>query len=168
MEETVIKNNSANEQEKLATLSLQDDQELSESEYDVENVKEKTDAELISMMTSIQETYSGPLPHPSILKGYEDVLPGSADRILQMAENEADHRHKMDNKIITSRSRDSFLGVIFGFIISAIGVGGGVYLVATGTAGVGAAITAMSLSSLVGVFIYGTRESQKQSQNKDE
>jgi uncharacterized membrane protein len=31
--------------------------------------------------------YSGPLPHPEILGGYEKVLPGSADRILKWQKN---------------------------------------------------------------------------------
>lgn len=33
-------------------------------------------------------SYSGPLPHPSSFQQYEDTLPGSADRILKMSENE--------------------------------------------------------------------------------
>ncbi len=32
------------------------------------------------------EQYSGPIPHPSIVERYERTLPGSADRILSMAE----------------------------------------------------------------------------------
>lgn len=32
------------------------------------------------------EQYSGPIPHPSIVERYEQTLPGSADRILAMAE----------------------------------------------------------------------------------
>ena len=36
----------------------------------------------------VQESmsYSGPIPHYSDFKGYESVLPGSADRILKMSE----------------------------------------------------------------------------------
>lgn len=33
-----------------------------------------------------QVTHSGPLPHPEILAGMERVLPGTADRIVKMAE----------------------------------------------------------------------------------
>ena len=32
------------------------------------------------------EKFDGPIPHPSILKGYNDVVPGAAERILAMAE----------------------------------------------------------------------------------
>ena len=34
----------------------------------------------------ISEHFSGPLPHPKHLAGYEAVAPGSADRIITMAE----------------------------------------------------------------------------------
>lgn len=37
-------------------------------------------------LTAYEESFEGPLPHPSILKGYEVVLPGSADRIIKMTE----------------------------------------------------------------------------------
>lgn len=56
--------------------------------------------------------FSGPLPPPTILQGYEDVLPGSADRILKMAEKEQSNRHDLVNKQINSEIRDSFIGII--------------------------------------------------------
>ncbi|EHI56450.1 hypothetical protein HMPREF9333_00312 [Johnsonella ignava ATCC 51276] len=56
--------------------------------------------------------FSGPLPPPSILQGYEDVLPGSADRILKMAEKEQSNRHDLINKQVNSEIRDSFIGII--------------------------------------------------------
>ena len=36
--------------------------------------------------------FSGPLPHPEDLAKYEQVLPGAADRIISMAEQQAAHR----------------------------------------------------------------------------
>ncbi len=34
----------------------------------------------------VAEQFLGPLPHPNILEGYEKLLPGTADRIISMAE----------------------------------------------------------------------------------
>ncbi|MCY3865406.1 MAG: DUF2335 domain-containing protein [Chloroflexi bacterium] len=34
------------------------------------------------------EQYSGPIPHPNIVERFEQTLPGSADRILSMAEEQ--------------------------------------------------------------------------------
>lgn len=43
-----------------------------------------------------QQTYQGPIPHPSDLEKYELVIPGAAERILHMAEAENQHRHKQE------------------------------------------------------------------------
>ena len=44
----------------------------------------------------IRSEFSGPIPPPNIIKGYEEVLPGSADRILAMAEKQSNHRQEME------------------------------------------------------------------------
>lgn len=56
------------------------------------------DSHSVISMQQVSE-FSGPLPHPGILEGYEKILPGSADRILTMAEEEANHRRQIDNSI---------------------------------------------------------------------
>ena len=42
----------------------------------------------------VSQKFSGPLPPPELLEGYERILPGAADRILRMAElaQEEDNR----------------------------------------------------------------------------
>jgi uncharacterized membrane protein len=56
--------------------------------------------------------YSGPLPHPEILDGYEKVLSGSADRILKMAEKQLDHRISNENKLVDAENQSRLLGLI--------------------------------------------------------
>jgi len=36
----------------------------------------------------IEQSFSGPLPTPAILEQYDHLLPGAAERILSMAEND--------------------------------------------------------------------------------
>jgi len=43
-------------------------------------------------------TFSGPPPPPAMSRGYEEVLPGSAERILRTAEKEQDHRIDWDRE----------------------------------------------------------------------
>ena len=76
---------------------------------------------------SVSEQHSGPLPHPRILLGYEEVLPGAADRILKMAENEAEHRHIIDKRCVGIDSRDSLLGIIFALVLGLVSVLGGIH-----------------------------------------
>ena len=40
--------------------------------------------------------YAGPLPTPQTLAAFEDYIPGSAERILTMAESEQQHRHVIE------------------------------------------------------------------------
>lgn len=49
-----------------------------------------------------RQAYQGPLPHPQDFAGFEEVLPGAADRILSMAEKR--QQAEIDQRIMTSRA----------------------------------------------------------------
>ena len=67
--------------------------------------------------------FSGPIPPPDAMAGYEEVLPGSADRIMTMAENEQKLREKRtDGTIGIARLR---IGA--SFIVSVLLIAAGVY-----------------------------------------
>jgi uncharacterized membrane protein len=59
-------------------------------------------------------SYSGPIPLPRVAHGWDEVLPGAADRILSMAEREQGHRHDMDRRSLGLFGR----GQIFGFVMA--------------------------------------------------
>lgn len=44
--------------------------------------------------TTTTETFAGPVPHPDLLAKYEQIVPGAAERIIKMAENEQQVRHE--------------------------------------------------------------------------
>jgi uncharacterized membrane protein len=48
-----------------------------------------------------QQQFSGPVPHPQILQGYDQIIPGAAERILRMAEEDAEHQRKIEKTAIT-------------------------------------------------------------------
>lgn len=45
--------------------------------------------------------FSGPLPHPDILAQYEDVVPGVAERIVVMTEEQHQHRMNVETGSLT-------------------------------------------------------------------
>ncbi len=47
---------------------------------------------------AVKSSFSGPLPHPEIMKGYEEVVPGAAQRILDMTEKRMDHRMNLETR----------------------------------------------------------------------
>ena len=71
-----------------------------------------------TMIAMEQRTYSGPLPAPEDFAAYEEVLPGSTDRIISMAEKSLDSRINNEKTIIETRLKQSGRGQILGFILA--------------------------------------------------
>ena len=123
-----------------------------------------------SIQVSRQELqYFGPIPPPTMLEHYDKVVPGAAERLLKMAEQQSEHRRSLEKTVLDTDGRNSTLGVCCALII-ALGflslAGYAIYLnhpwAATVIAGVG-------ISSLVGTFIYGTssRRHERETRFKD-
>jgi uncharacterized membrane protein len=99
------------------------------------------------------EYFAGPLPSPGTLYDYDQALPGTAERIIQMAEREARHRHVLEQRMLEIQGRNSTFGIAAGLTVGMAGILGGVFAVVHGAdiAGGGVALTA--LAALAGVFI---------------
>ena len=68
-------------------------------------------------------SFSGPLPPPKMLGEYEKVLPGSADRIIKLAEDHAQHRRFWEIEVlksvslsITKNSRSQFVITLYALV----------------------------------------------------
>jgi uncharacterized membrane protein len=75
-------------------------------------------------------SYEGPLPTSREFAGYEQALPGAAERILTLAEKEAEHRRANQDKLVISSVKLSGRGQIFALIIavlSLVAVGFSIY-----------------------------------------
>ena len=81
----------------------------------------KKDTGIISTSQSV--IYSGPLPNAEEFIRYETVKPGTAERILVMAEKEAEHRHEVEKIVVKTTSKLNLTGQIFGFIIALLSIG---------------------------------------------
>ncbi len=114
------------------------------------------------------ELFSGPLPKPEILQKYNEVLPGLADRILVMAEPQAQHRQGLERKMIATRARNESLGQIFAFIISLVFGAGAFWLIYTGKSGEGLGLLVTEIAALAAVFIYGRKRQEKELAEKRE
>lgn len=109
-----------------------------------------------------QFTYQGPLPPASELLKYESIVPGGADRILAMAEQQAAHRQRIEAQVIESDIINSRRGLNYGLIIGLTAVIGGCACVLAGHDISGSIIGGTGLTGLVGVFVYGSRERRKE------
>lgn len=124
------------------------------------------DHALVTARQSI--SFSGPLPPPVHFEQYEKILPGAAERLLKMAEDQSIHRRSLEKKVIISGIENSKKGLIFGLLIGLIGFGVVAYCAFLGFQFLAGVIAALDLASLVGVFIYGSRQKKEERLEKEE
>lgn len=80
-------------------------------------VSKQQAAQVTSQMVSLfkEERFSGPIAHPNHLRAYEEIVPGSAERIIAMAEKGMEHNQKMDAEFLQANVNDTKMGRWFGF-----------------------------------------------------
>lgn len=100
---------------------------------------------------------SGPLPDPVRLKQYNEVLPGSAERIMTAFEAQVMHRMELEKGLIDKESRRADWGLAVGGILAGAIVIGGLIVMVTRDPWAGASIIGTSVAVIAGVFVYGTK-----------
>jgi len=73
--------------------------------------------EAAAVLSAVQY-FAGPLPPPQVLEGYNQAVPGLADRIVTMAEDEGRHRREKERRHQEHDSKVELRGQIFGFSIA--------------------------------------------------
>lgn len=76
--------------------------------------------------------WSGPLPPPDVLERFDQVIPGGAARILQMAESEQSHRISFEQSALKAAIADKKRGQFFGGTIGILAILGAVAAVYLG------------------------------------
>jgi len=101
--------------------------------------------------------FSGPLPPPEVLARYNEIVPNAADRILVMAEKQAEHRQFLERTVIKSDTRQSIVGLTLAAVLALVFGLGGIYLIATGHTTDGLVAMLAPLAAVIGVFVYADR-----------
>jgi uncharacterized membrane protein len=109
-----------------------------------------------------QESYSGPVPHPSILSGLDKVVPGSAKQVMDQFVAQGEHRREMERKYLKHENIRSLLGVIFAGLIVICSLAAGTFLVWNGKELVGSLFSAVPIGTVAWAFIYGTKSRQRE------
>jgi uncharacterized membrane protein len=95
---------------------------MSKERRKIQSQRENSESELFtspgnSPKQVVQTSYSGPLPTSSELANYERIVPGSAERIIRMAESYAGHQQSIESKIIEYTRAESSSGQIIAAIL---------------------------------------------------
>lgn len=144
---------------KKQAKKLEDKSKATQDDEIIELKSEELKSVVAEIM--VQQHFSGPIPPPEILSGYEQIHPGFADRIISMAEKQSAHRQGLEKIRVESEIKDSRLGVIFAFLmgISCLIAAILISVFSKDNAGVfiGGVVGVTGIGSIVGTFIYGTR-----------
>lgn len=102
-----------------------------------------------------QATFSGPMPPPAVLEGYERLVKGAAERILVMAESDAKHQQEIEFAALHAADAEIKRGQLFGFVIGLTALGASMLALAMGSPAVAGVIGGTTVVGLVSVFIVG-------------
>lgn len=121
---------------------------------------------LKALMIIKEESFEGPIPSPSIFKEYESTLPGSADRILKMAESQQSHRIELEKSAINSQMKQGERGQFFGFVIFLFCIALTIVFILFDMKTFAGIFATGTMAVLVGLFIHGKVEIKKDLKSK--
>lgn len=119
-----------------------------------------------AMLMMRQEYFEGPIPHPRIIREYENILSGSADRILKMAETQQAHRIELEKKSIESQLKYNKRGQIFGFVIFILGILLSVFFALADMKIFAGTFATITVVTIIALFIGGKRAIKKDLEKK--
>lgn len=124
--------------------------------------------QLLSMtLAAFTASYAGPLPPADQIRAYEEVIPGSGERIIAMAERQQEHRHSLERVTVKEAANRSWWGLRLGFVIALAVIGVGAGAIFTGHALAGFGLIVAQAAVLAGVFVVGRVAQQKELAEKD-
>ena len=123
--------------------------------------KQKRQQIIRSLVVTMHKTHIGPLPDPETLIQYSDIIPNGAERIMQMAEKQLEHRMTMEKKVIGGQMLQSNIGQFLAFFIGIAALGASTYCIISGYEWSGSALGIGGLTGLVTAFIKGRSNQEK-------
>jgi uncharacterized membrane protein len=128
--------------------------------------KQKKQQIIKSLVVTLHKTHIGPLPDPETLTQYSAIIPNGAERIMQMAEKQLDHRMKMETKVVGGQMLQSNIGQILAFLIGIAALSASTYCIVTGHELSGSIIGIGGLTGLVTAFIKGRSSQERNIEEK--
>ncbi len=109
-------------------------------------ISEKEQEDLIATM----EMYSGPIPHPKILAGYQALYPDAAKRIIENGLGESRHRRNLETARQKRRGHLAWASMLLLVVVCVLFMGGSVWLVSKGHTVIGTIFGGGSFITLAG------------------
>jgi uncharacterized membrane protein len=125
------------------------------------------------LRAQVSSAFVGPLPPPQILSQYEQLCPGSAQRLIELVHIEGKHRREMDSRTLDAQieeMRKQFwearIGQICALTTTLVFVFVGAYVITRGYAWSGTILGGLGLGGVVSAFIMGRNRANSTQQNQ--
>lgn len=102
-----------------------------------------------------ESQFHGPIPHPEHLARYDAIVPGAAERILCMAEDDAAHQQHMERAALEAAARHVARGQHYGLGIGLAGLIASVVMALFGHEWSASIIGGSTVVGLVAAFVVG-------------
>ncbi len=102
---------------------------------------------------SYQEGWEGPMPPPAVLRGYEQVVPGAAARILEMAEKALTGHVDRDNRLAEAEVDIAKTGQTMAFLLTLIALIASIVFFAKGNEVAGGFLIGLPVVLLIRSFL---------------
>lgn len=112
------------------------------------------------------ESYAGPIPHPDLLRRFNEIVPGAAERIIAMAESQQRHRQDLERTVVRGGSKRSWMGLFAGLIVTLAFLFVSAGLIRDGHEVAGSVLGTVDLVALVTVFVLGVTNQRQERQAK--
>lgn len=138
---------STNSSEEKTTIKSKEDQEII-AQVKKMPISDQQKNDLIATM----EMYSGPIPHPKILAGYEALDPGAAEKIINNGIEESVHRRKLETARQRRRGRLAWASMVALVIVCILFIIGSFFLIMNDHTIIGSIFGGSSFVVLIACF----------------
>nr|WP_236589465.1 DUF2335 domain-containing protein [Ramlibacter aurantiacus] len=112
--------------------------------------------------------HSGPLPHPSVLAGYAEIVPGLPERLVQLVEQQAQHRMNQEAALVRSKTRTQERAQLFAFLLVMAIIAAATYVGINGQPWLAATMVTTTIGSVLAAFIFGRAHKEKSGKDASE
>jgi uncharacterized membrane protein len=105
---------------------------------------------------------SSPMPPPQMLRDYDEVVPGTAQRLLDAFISQEHHRQEMEKMALKSEITRGFLGLWLGFVVVLSAISAFVWISLALHQILASIGIFASIATLAGVFVYGSYSQKRE------
>ena len=146
-------------------MSDAESEDSSEPYSDGSNPLDATDeqppTERVQDALEYKSAWAGPLPHPSDLRGYDDVVPGAAREIMDAWREETRHRHAQEKRDLGWSIFESVFGRIVALVFVLAALACATYAAVHGAEWFGAILGGGTIASSIWAFVRQRSDSGK-------